>query len=128
MRKRDDYYFHIVPEFFDCYWVSKNLTVFLPRCSIPLMTAEVEQRPVLEEAIDTFMDLLPDMLKEHEGQWVVIKDGERPLGFARSQMRIYKKGLKEYGTVPFLVRQISREYLEFGRYGKPILVTRNLEV
>lgn len=93
------------------------------------MTIEAEQRPVLEAAIDTFMNLLPEMLKEHEGQWVVIKDEEeKPLGFAKSQMRIYKKGLKEYGNVPFLLRQVSKEYLEYGKYGRPVLITRNLGV
>jgi hypothetical protein len=84
---------------------------------------ESEQRPVLESAIDTFMQLLPEMLKKHEGQWVVIKDGEeKPLGFSKSLMRIYKKGVREYENVPFLLRQVSRDYLEFGRYGRPISV------
>ena len=93
------------------------------------MTIEAEKRPVLEDAIDTFMNLLPQMLKKHEGQWVVIKDGEeKPLGFAKSQECAYKRGLKEYGNVPFLLRQVDREYLECGRYGKPIIITRNLGV
>lgn len=88
---------------------------------------ESEQRLVLESAIDTYMQLLPEMLKKHEGRWVVIKDGEeKPLGFSKSQMRAYKKGVREYGNVPFLLRQVSREYLEFGRYGRPVTITRNL--
>lgn len=82
---------------------------------------ESEQRPVLEAAIDTFMQLLPEMLKKHEGQWVVIKDGEeKPLGFSKSQIRAYNRGLREYGNMPFLLRQVSEEYIEFGRLGRPV--------
>ena len=90
---------------------------------------ENEQRPVLEAAIDTFMQLLPEMLKKHEGQWVIIKDGEeRPLGFSKLQIRAYTRGVREYGNTPFLLRQVSEEYLEFGRYGRPVTITRNLGV
>lgn len=90
---------------------------------------ENEQRPVLEIAIGTFMQLLPEMLKKHEGQWVVIKDGEeKPLGFSKSQIRAYTRGVREYGNTPFLLRQVSEEYLEFGKYGRPVTITRNLGV
>ena len=107
-----------------------ELTVVSSRYNISIMGGvESEQRPVLEAAIDTFMQLLPEMLKKHEGQWVIIKDGEeKPLGFSKFQARAYARGVREYGNTPFLLRQVSGEYLEFGRYGRPVTITRNLGV
>ena len=94
-----------------------------------MVLVETEQKPVLEAAIDTFMQLLPEMLKKHKGQWVVIRDGEeKPLGFSKSMERVYKRGVREYGNVHFLLRQVSEEYLEFGRYGRPVTITRSLGV
>lgn len=93
------------------------------------MSVERENSLILEEAIDIYMELLPEMLKKHEGEWVVIKAGEKkPLGFSKTQKRIYKKALRTYGNIPVLLRQVSREYEEYGRYGKTIFTTRNLGV
>lgn len=87
------------------------------------MGNEDEKRPDLEQAIDTYMFLLPMMLKKHEGDWVVIKDGEKtPLGYSKSPSRILRKAFKTYGITPFLWRQVSREYLEYGRNGKPVII------
>lgn len=90
----------------------------------------VEQRPVLEAAIDTYMTLLPEMLLDHEGEWVVIRDedAEPQTGFWHSQLDAYKVAVEKFGNVPMLVWQVSREYLQFGRYGKPVTMTRDLGV
>ena len=75
---------------------------------------------IMEEYIDVFMNLLPDMLKEHEGQWTVIRDKE-PLEFFETNSKAFCAGIKEYGVVPILVREVSKEYSEYGRYGRPMV-------
>jgi len=40
-------------------------------------------RSELESYIDSYMNLLPDMLKQHEGKWTVFA-GKEPLGFWNS--------------------------------------------
>lgn len=90
---------------------------------------ESEQAPVLEAAINTFMQLLPRMLKNHKGEWVVFKDGEKePLGFSKSQEEIFNRAVGKYGNTSFLLRQVTQEYIKFGKYGRPLLITRNLGV
>ena len=74
----------------------------------------------LEGYIDVFMELFPEMLKKYEGKWTVIK-GKVPLGFFDTEGNAYEKGVGKYGNVPMLVRQVSREYLEHGKYGKPLV-------
>ena len=94
-----------------------------------MVRSEEEQIAVIETALDTYMKLLPEMLKNHEGRWVIIKVGEeKPLGFSKSRERAYNRGVKAYGTEPFLLQEVSREYLEFGRYGRPIMISRDLGV
>ena len=73
----------------------------------------------LEKEIDAFMEQLADMLKQHEGMWTVFKGGE-PLGFYHTQEDALRKAYKKYGNVPLLLREVSREYLEYGKYGKPV--------
>ena len=72
----------------------------------------------LEVEIDAFMSNYDRMLQEHHGQWTVFKNSEC-LGFWNIFENAYNAGLKEYGIVPMLIRQITIEYSIYGRYGKP---------
>ena len=80
------------------------------------------KRGRLDSAIDLFMELLPGMMEEHEGEWLVIREGNKePLGgYWNSPEDALVAAAKEYGIADFLVRQVSQEYVEHGRLGKPI--------
>lgn len=72
----------------------------------------------LEKHIDAFMVHLPEMLKYHEGKWTVFYRGF-PLGFYDSYKEAMKAGTDVYGLVDMLIRRVSNEYLDCGKYGKP---------
>ena len=74
---------------------------------------------VIEEYINIFMGLFPQMLKEHEGEWTVIGKDREPLGFFETSDEAFYVGARKYGRAPMLVREVSKEYLEHGRYGEP---------
>lgn len=69
----------------------------------------------MEEALETFMELLPEMLSEYEGQWVVFgpKDKEPVGGFWHCEDDARKVGYLQYGAEEdsFLAREVSRKYL-----------------
>lgn len=81
---------------------------------------EHKQRPPLQAAIDTYMRLLPEMLEEHEGKWVVFRDGDEELlgGFWHCEQDAMKVAFEKCGNAPFLVRQVSQEYVQYGRFGR----------
>ena len=88
------------------------------------MTEKDEQINILEPAIDRFMELLPEMLEEHEGDWVIFTvDDEEPLGYWSSSEEALRNGYEKLGIEPLLLREVSKEYIEYGRYGKPIEIT-----
>ena len=79
----------------------------------------------LEVEINAFMKQLPDLLKEHNGEFTVFKNGE-PLGFFKDKDAALAAGYKAYGNVPMLVREVSDEYVTYGRLGKPIYMGGSL--
>ena len=79
----------------------------------------------LENQVSAFMRELPEMLKEHEDDWVLFgKEGR--LGYYQSEMDCVNAGYKKLGEEQFLVRQVSKEYIEYGRHGKPIQLPPSL--
>ena len=83
------------------------------------------QEPNLEEAIDTFMDLLPNMLLDgHEGKWVILRnEDEKPYkGYWHCAKDAYKVATADFGVTTVLIREVSMEYHIHGRYGKPVPV------
>ena len=81
----------------------------------------MENRDVMEKYIDSYMSHLEKMLKHHEGKFTIFA-GDEPLGFWDTETRALQKGIKKYGSVPMLLREVSREYIEHGRYGKPVVI------
>jgi len=75
------------------------------------------------------MNLLPEMLKEHEGKFVILRNGDKEpfRGFCHCPKDATKVAYENFGNIPFLVREVSREYETYGRNGKPITITRNLK-
>ena len=78
-------------------------------------------RDIMEKHIDAYMNHLDEMLKHHEGKFTIFA-GEEPLGCWDTELRALKEGIKKYGSVPMLVREISREYIKYGRYGEPVRI------
>lgn len=74
---------------------------------------------LLETEINAFMADLPEMLKSRRGLTTIYK-GETRYGFWPT----YKAGLvaavRKFGLTSYLVREVSTEYLEYGRFGKPL--------
>ena len=82
----------------------------------------MENRDIMEKYIDSYMIHLDEMLEHHEGKFTIFA-GEEPLGFWDTETKALQEGIKRYGVLPLLVREVSREYLEYGRCGKPIVIS-----
>lgn len=81
----------------------------------------MENRDIMEKYIDNYMSHLDEMLQHHEGKFTIFVEDE-PLGFWDTEIKALQEGVKKYGVVSMLVREVSREYIEYGRYGKPIVI------
>jgi hypothetical protein len=82
------------------------------------MLVSKEQDIKIEKCLDYFMEKLPEMLKNHEGEFTVFGEKE-PLGYYQSFEMASKAAVEKYGLDTVLVQKVSRDYLEFGRYGRP---------
>jgi len=76
----------------------------------------------LETYIDSYMSHLPKMLENHEGKWTVIGEGLKPSSFWNTRENALKEGIRVYGDSIFLLRQVSNDYVEYGKYGKPRVI------
>ncbi len=68
---------------------------------------------VLEQEIQQYEKDLSDMLKTHDGEFVVYYGIER-LGFYKNLDEALKAGHAKYGDVPFLAREVDKIYLNGG--------------
>ena len=80
---------------------------------------KVELNEFMEKSIDAFMEQLPSMFWENEGKYVAFREKEH-LEFWDSRTDCYNEACKIWGNVPMLIRQVSRQYQEFGKYGIPV--------
>jgi len=71
----------------------------------------------LESYVDCYTNLLPDMLKQHEGKWTVFA-GKEPLGFWDTFKEALEAGYKAYGNASMLIRKISQEYIKNSKRGE----------
>ena len=95
------------------------------------MSSTVKDYDHLEREIDAFMEQLPFMLAEHNGKWTVFSKG-KSLGFWSSideavHSEPVRKAREEVGNKTFLVRPVSEDYKNYGRYGKPRIITYTYE-
>jgi hypothetical protein len=60
----------------------------------------------LAEEIATYRSRLPELLREHEGQFVLIK-GAEIAGIFPDRSAALREGYRRFGVVPLLVRQIA---------------------
>jgi hypothetical protein len=57
---------------------------------------------------EAFLRLLPDLLREHRGQYVAVHDG-RVVGVGGDKVTVAKHAYQEFGPVEILVRQVTDE-------------------
>jgi hypothetical protein len=60
----------------------------------------------LTEEMATFRDRLPELLREHDGEFVLIK-GTEIAGVFSDRSAALREGYRRFGIVPLLVRQIA---------------------
>ena len=62
------------------------------------------------EALDgdfaTYQAHLADMTKDHEGQYVLIREGNI-IGFFPDRSKAVREGYRRFGIVPFLVKEVT---------------------
>lgn len=75
------------------------------------------QLNILELEINSFMENLNWMLGSHRGEYVAFR-GNNHTDFYESEGDCIKEAYKKWGNVPFLARQISKDYITFGKYGR----------
>ena len=61
---------------------------------------------VLAEERMAYRDRLPELVRAHEGQFVLIK-GQNVIGVFGDHAEALRQGYRRFGIVPFLVRQIA---------------------
>jgi hypothetical protein len=71
----------------------------------PASTSEEALAP-LAEAIGAYRSRLPELLQEHEGEYVLIV-GTEVRGFFPDESSALSEGYSRFGIVPFLVRQVA---------------------
>jgi len=62
---------------------------------------------ILSKELKTYEENLPRLLGTHEGKFVLIH-GEKIVGTFDSQMDAITCGYREFGNVPFLVKQVLK--------------------
>jgi hypothetical protein len=62
----------------------------------------------LERELALFAKMKPELLKNHEGKFALIRD-EEFLGAYDSVENAYAEGVKRFGREPFLVKKVSEQ-------------------
>jgi hypothetical protein len=63
---------------------------------------------ILDRELQTFRRLLPDMLKEHRGEFVLIQE-DAAIGFFPTEEEAVREGDRRFLPKPFLVRQVQEK-------------------
>lgn len=62
----------------------------------------------LEQELALYAKMKPDLLKNHEGKFVLIR-GEEFIGAYDSAENAYSEGVKRFGKEVFLVKKVTKE-------------------
>lgn len=62
---------------------------------------------VLEKEYKYYLNHLDELIKQHPNKFVVIKHS-RIIGFYDSYAQALKRGLKDFGNVPFFIKEVRR--------------------
>jgi len=82
------------------------------------MQNRFHQECSLEKEVDVFMKRLPLwLLMGRRNKWVAVHGTAKVFG--KNYEAVLEKGYKSFSPDSFLVRQISFEYLWYGKNGKP---------
>jgi hypothetical protein len=72
----------------------------------PSGTEAEDTLAVLAEEMAAYRGRLPTLLREHDGQFVLIK-GTEVIGVFHDRSQALREGYQRFGVIPFLVRQIT---------------------
>jgi len=64
--------------------------------------------PALERDYEYFQSIMADLLKEHAGKFVLIRN-QTLVGFYDTDEAAYKEGVERFGNVPLLIAKVERE-------------------
>lgn len=64
--------------------------------------------------VHAYVSALPDLLKEHDGEFVLVGQAE-VAGLFPSRQEAMENGYAKFGARGFLVQEISRQELEMGQ-------------
>jgi hypothetical protein len=73
----------------------------------------------LETELAAYRRELPTFLREHEGEFVLIK-GEEIAGFWHTENQAFTSGRLRFGVTPFLVRKIQKEQAPLAIVAHPV--------
>lgn len=74
---------------------------------LDLIGVFMTEKDALNEEIKIYEKKKNELLKEHEGEFVLIKDS-KIIGIFKSSDDAIREGIKKFGNVPFLVKKIER--------------------
>ena len=64
---------------------------------------------------DAFEEMLPKLMREHAGEFVLLKD-QKPVAFRSTSVEAYKEGLSCFGDAPFSVQEVTDQPEDLGFY------------
>jgi hypothetical protein len=67
---------------------------------------EEDALAALAEERASYRDRLPELVRKHEGRFVLIK-GQNVIGVFSDRSTALQEGYSRFGVVPFLVRQVA---------------------
>jgi len=77
----------------------------------------------LKQELATYRRELPGFLKEHEGEYVLIKENQ-VAGFWKTFEEALEAGHDRFALEPFMVRQVQREEPRVAILGHPVFPCR----
>ena len=74
----------------------------------------------LEREYEVFQRELPNLLREHEGEYVLIH-GDKIEGLWKTEDEAYDAAIDRFGDVPFFIEKVDKGPPAFDMVSRPIL-------
>ncbi len=77
------------------------------------MSTTTDKQTEIDENYQAFSDILPELMKEHAGQFVVMRH-KKPIGFYNSLRDAMVDAVKTYQDGLFSVQEITQKAIDLG--------------